>query len=115
MSTTTTNESAQAAAFNERVVVVDQVSVAFPSRSGSGEVVRSVSFSVKAGARVGLVGESGSGKSLTARAIMRLIPPPGRQSSGRVLFNGVEIGTGALTDPTQWRGTSIAMITQDPL
>ena len=70
------------------------------SRSGPGE-------------RVGLVGESGSGKSLTARAIMRLIPQPGRVTDGTVCFDGAELG--AKSAPTKWRGTKIAMITQDPL
>ena len=97
------------------VVAVEHVSVSFPSPVGTGEVVRDVSFSINAGERVGLVGESGSGKSLTARAMMRLIPKPGRMSEGRVLLDGVELGTGPTADPGTWRGTSMAMITQDPL
>ena len=97
------------------VVEVEHVSVSFPSPEGTGEVVRDVSFSINAGERVGLVGESGSGKSLTARAMMRLIPKPGRMSQGRVLLEGVELGTGSTSDPGTWRGSSMAMITQDPL
>lgn len=109
-----TTELVDSVASRDAVVVVDELSVAFPSRSGSGEVVRCVSFSVKAGQRVGLVGESGSGKSLTARAIMQLIPEPGRISGGRVLVgDDLVLATGA--SARRWRGTTVAMITQDPL
>ena len=95
------------------VITVEHLTVAFPAREGTGEVVRDVSLAIGAGERVGLVGESGSGKSLTARAIMRLIPQPGRVTNGTVLFDGAELG--ANSAPTKWRGTKIAMITQDPL
>jgi oligopeptide/dipeptide ABC transporter ATP-binding protein len=95
------------------VVRVEQLSVSFPSTRGDGAVVRDVSLSIGKGERIGLVGESGSGKSLTARAIMQLIPAPGRITGG-------EIYIGADDEPsssahTKWRGTTIAMITQDPL
>jgi oligopeptide/dipeptide ABC transporter ATP-binding protein len=95
------------------VITVEHLTVAFPSREGTGEVVRDVSLAIGAGERVGLVGESGSGKSLTARAIMRLIPRPGRVANGTVLLDGAELD--AKSSPTSWRGTKIAMITQDPL
>ena len=67
------------------VITVEHLTVAFPAKEGTGEVVRDVSLAIGAGERVGLVGESGSGKSLTARAIMRLIPQPGRVTEGTVL------------------------------
>jgi oligopeptide/dipeptide ABC transporter ATP-binding protein len=95
------------------VITVEHLTVAFPAREGTSEVVRDVSFAIQPGERVGLVGESGSGKSLTARAIMRLIPRPGRIAGGTVLFDGAELDPKAA--PTSWRGTRIAMITQDPL
>ena len=66
------------------VVAVDALSVSFPGEGGDVEVVRGVSFTVRAGQRLGLVGESGSGKSLTARAIMQLVPSPGRISAGEI-------------------------------
>jgi oligopeptide transport system ATP-binding protein len=100
---------------DEALVVVDQIVVSFPYRNRENDVVKSVSFSINPGARVGLVGESGSGKSLTARAMMNLIPSPGRISHGRVLFKGMPLGIGDFADPTTWRGTAIAMLTQDPL
>ncbi len=98
----------------DAVVVVNRLSVAFPSRTGSGEVVRDLSFSVKAGQRVGLVGESGCGKSMTARAIMQLIPVPGRISGGEVYVGGDQNPASAAS-AKRWRGTTVAMITQDPL
>ena len=101
------------------VLTVEHLTVAFPAREGAGEVVRDVSLAISPGERVGLVGESGSGKSLTARAIMRLIPRPGRITGGTVLLDGTVLsdstGTDRKTAPTSWRGTRIAMITQDPL
>ncbi len=96
------------------MVVVDHLSVAFPSDQGSGEVVRDVTFSVRAGQRVGLVGESGSGKSLTARAIMQLIPAPGRVSAG-AMYVGDDVQPATAATARRWRGTTVAMITQDPL
>jgi oligopeptide/dipeptide ABC transporter ATP-binding protein len=98
----------------DAVVVVDSLSVTFPSDEGAAEVVRGVSFSVGKGQRIGLVGESGSGKSLTARAIMQLIPSPGTVSAGeiRVAGNSAALST---SNAPQWRGTTVAMITQDPL
>jgi oligopeptide/dipeptide ABC transporter ATP-binding protein len=98
----------------DAVVVVDHLSVTFPSDSGSGDVVRDVSFRVAPGQRVGLVGESGSGKSLTARAIMQLIPAPGRISAGAI-FLGDDAQSATPQSAKHWRGTRVAMITQDPL
>lgn len=98
----------------DAVVVVDHLSVTFPSDTGSGDVVCDVSFSVAPGQRVGLVGESGSGKSLTARAIMQLIPAPGRITGGAI-FVGDDPQPSTSESAKRWRGTRVAMITQDPL
>jgi oligopeptide/dipeptide ABC transporter ATP-binding protein len=93
-------------------VSVEDLTIAFPSSEGDGKVVRGVSFSIAAGERLGLVGESGSGKSMTARAMMQLVPRPG-VVSGRVVLDGIDLAE--RRKPTEWRGTSLAMITQDPL
>ena len=70
---------------------------------------------VSAGEVVGLVGESGSGKSLTALAVMGLLPPGSQVSSGRILFDGTDLvglREGAMN---ALRGRDIGMIFQDPL
>lgn len=95
------------------VMSLNSVSVSFPSGDGMGEVVHSISFSIGVGERVGLVGESGSGKSLTARAMMHLVPKPGAVTGGAIEISGSTISQ---TDSkSKWRGSEVAIITQDPL
>ena len=98
---------------NPTVVRVNSVSVGFPNGDGMDEVVHSITFSIKVAERVGLVGESGSGKSLTSRAIMQLVPKPGKITSGTVQLEGREIS--ATDSNTNWRGSEISIISQDPL
>lgn len=95
------------------VMSLNSVSVSFPSGDGMDEVVHSISFSIGVGERVGLVGESGSGKSLTARAMMHLVPKPGAVTGGAIEISGSAISQ---TDSKlKWRGSEVAIITQDPL
>jgi oligopeptide transport system ATP-binding protein len=75
-------------------------------------VLRDVSFTVGQGEIVGLVGESGSGKSLTARSIVRLLPP-GARVSGDVLLHGTPIPTDGRR-LREIRARSVAMVFQDP-
>ena len=94
---------------------VDGLHVSFGARRVWRDVVRGVDLRIGAGEVVGLVGESGSGKSLTALAVMGLLPPGARVSSGRIVFDGVELvglREGAMN---ALRGRDIGMIFQDPL
>ncbi len=81
---------------------------------GQHEAVRGISFDLASGETLGLVGESGSGKSATALAMMRLLPP-GTAVSGSVRLGG----EGFLTLPEdamrRHRGSSLAMIFQEPM
>jgi len=85
--------------------------------------VDGVSFALRRGATLGIVGESGCGKSVTARSIMRLLPPEtGRIVSGRMLWNapGGAVQDLATLDPfgagiRAIRGNEIAMIFQEPM
>ncbi len=74
-----------------------------------------VSFDIGAGETVGLVGESGSGKSVTALALMRLLPKRGNRITGEAIFDGRRLLD--LTDDQirDVRGREIAMIFQDPM
>ncbi len=90
------------------------LSVAFGTRDGRIDAVRSVSFDVREGECVGFVGESGSGKSQTFHAIMGLLAKNGR-AGGKVLYRGTDLLS--LTDgqANRLRGDRISMIFQDPL
>ncbi len=93
---------------------VQDLRVEFPSASGSVTAVEEASFRVEEGETVALVGESGSGKTLSALAILRLIPPPGRMAGGRIFFRGKDVpglGEEALR---AFRGKEAAMIFQEP-
>lgn len=82
---------------------------------GSVPVVRDISFSLLRGRTLCLVGESGSGKSMTAFSIMRLLPSPGRVSSGALLFEGEDLLKLKEKDMRHRRGRDISMIFQEPM
>ena len=96
------------------VLVVEDLSVAFPVAGGVRQVVAGIGFSVPAGRTLGVVGESGCGKSMTALAVMGLVPSPGR-TAGSIRVDGREM----LGQPPQvWRklrGGRVAMIFQEPM
>ncbi|BBD35307.1 ABC transporter [Aminobacter sp. Y103A] len=97
------------------LVTVDKLTVDMPlGRSGASvRIVDGVDFSIGVGERVALVGESGSGKSLTARALMRLDRLA--RLSGRVDFDGTDLLKLSDRDMGRLRGSSIAMVFQDPM
>lgn len=74
-------------------------------------ILEGVSFEVYPHEVMGLVGESGSGKSMTALAIMGLLPRGAKVRSGRIWFAGRDL---LATSPREFRGTEIAMIFQNP-
>ena len=70
-----------------RVLDVENLRISFPAPVGGRFLaVDGVSFSLERGETLALVGESGCGKSLTSLALLRLVPPPGRVTGGRVTF-----------------------------
>ena len=94
---------------------VDELRVEFPTRRGILTAVDGVSFHIDPGEVLGVVGESGAGKSLTGAAIIGLLPPPGRITNGRILFDGRRIDDLSDEDLRRIRGRSIGAIFQDPL
>ena len=76
-------------------------------------VVAGVSFTVPHGARVGIIGESGSGKSLTALAVLGLLPD-GAEATGSIRWNGRELIGLADRDLAELRGDEIGIVFQEP-
>ncbi|HXF73975.1 MAG TPA: ABC transporter ATP-binding protein [Actinomycetota bacterium] len=76
-------------------------------------IVAGLDLEVGAGETVGLVGESGSGKSLTARAIVRLLPE-GVRSEGRVVFDGTDLSALPEGEMRSLRGRRLSLMFQDP-
>jgi peptide/nickel transport system permease protein len=98
----------------DQLLEVSHLSVHFPSPRGPVAVVSGISFTIGKGEFVGVVGESGSGKTMTALAMGRLVPYPGRVT-GEVKFDGKDLS--ALPAPALRRllGTDVANVFQDPM
>ena len=95
---------------------VEDLRVEFNTRRGAALVLNGVDFSLHAGETLCVVGESGCGKSMTALALLRLIPsPPGRIRSGRVLFQGEDLLDATEARMREVRGNRISMIFQEPM
>ncbi len=99
----------------EPVVSVRNLTVDFPLRRGNFRAVDDISFDIMPGEVLGVVGESGAGKSMTGSAIIGLIEPPGRITSGEILLNGKRIDNLPSEEMARLRGKRIGMVFQDPL
>lgn len=93
---------------------VEKLSVALPMNRVMKPVVSELSFDVKASEILAIVGESGSGKSMTAKALMGLLPK-GAETSGSAQFLGVNMLTRTDQEKQLIRGTGIGMIFQEPM
>ncbi|MEZ4415510.1 MAG: ABC transporter ATP-binding protein [Gemmatimonadota bacterium] len=103
---------------NDRPLVlqVRDLVVRFDAEQGTVHAVNGVSYSIAAGEALALVGESGSGKTVSALALMGLVPtPPGRVERGRVLLRERDLLTLTPREWQQVRGREIAMVFQDPM
>ncbi len=95
---------------------VQGLRVEFNVRQGVATVINNLSFSLNCGETLGIVGESGCGKSVTALAIMGLVPsPPGRVAAGRILLEEEDLLLADEKRLRQIRGNDIAMIFQEPM
>src|SRR3954451_8064370 len=106
-STTTVSASSE-------LLVVDDLTVEFPTDDGIVQAVRGVSYTLSPGEVLGIVGESGSGKSVTSLAIMGLLPKTA-MIRGAVRFRGQDLLNQPENTMRRIRGDKIAMIFQDPL
>ena len=83
-------------------------------RVGAIEAVHGITFELAAGERTGLIGESGSGKTLTALALLGLLPD-GITATGAVMYEGVNLLTLPERELCRLRGDRLAMIFQEPM
>jgi oligopeptide/dipeptide ABC transporter ATP-binding protein len=96
------------------LLAVQQLEVEFPAPHGRLAAVREVSFEIAPGEVLGLVGESGSGKSVTALAVMGLLPESAR-AAGYIRPEGRELLALPAAEMRKLRGSRLAMIFQEPM
>jgi oligopeptide/dipeptide ABC transporter ATP-binding protein len=96
------------------VLEVADLTVRFPSEEGEVQAVRGLSFSVTGGETLAVVGESGSGKTVTALAVLGLLPSRARVT-GEVRFRGDDILGRRESELRELRGKRIALVFQDAL
>ena len=94
---------------------VEDLKTSFRTDAGFVKAVDGVSFTLDRGKTIGIVGESGSGKTILSRSVMGLLPRRNVERSGRVVFEGQEIGDLAPPAMREIWGTEMAMIFQDPM
>lgn len=98
------------------LLTIENLVVEFNTPAGVIQAVNGISYSVAEGEIVAIVGESGSGKSVSARAVLGLVPdPPGKIVSGSIWFDGVDLL--GLDDQSirDLRGKDISMVFQEPM
>ncbi|PUE11423.1 ABC transporter ATP-binding protein [Limnohabitans sp. T6-5] len=93
---------------------VEDLRVSLPTARGRAQALREVSFKLERGQTLGLIGESGCGKSLTALALMGLLPEQA-QVSGSIRFQGTELVGMADAAYGRLRGARMGMIFQEPM
>ena len=93
---------------------VENLNVRFHTLRGAVHALNGVSFHINREEILGIAGESGCGKSVTSRAILRLIEPPGRIEGGSIHFEGRDILGMSIAEIRRMRGKEISMIMQEP-
>ena len=99
----------------ETLLKIEDLYTQFFTSRGLVHAVDGVSLHVDVGETLGVVGESGCGKTITALSILRLVPEPGRITSGRILFRGRDVTKMDDDEIRDFRGNDVAMIFQDPM
>lgn len=96
-------------------LVIENLTVSLPPGADRAEAVRNVTLAVEPGEVMCLVGESGSGKSLTASAVLGLLPPQVLATSGKILFEGKDLLKCSPRELRSVSGARIGMVFQDPM
>jgi peptide/nickel transport system ATP-binding protein len=96
------------------LLLIEDLALTVPHGSGERRILDGVTLALYPGEVVGLVGESGSGKSLTALAVLGLLPRVAKVRAGRIEFDGRNLRALAGREWHSVRGSQIAMIFQNP-
>jgi peptide/nickel transport system ATP-binding protein len=99
----------------ETLLQIEDLHTQFFTSRGVVRAVDGVSLHVDVGETLGVVGESGCGKTMTALSVLRLVPEPGRITSGRIRFRGRDVTKMDDDEIRDFRGNDVAMIFQDPM
>ena len=97
---------------SEPILQVQDMRFYYHTEAGPVKAVDGVTFDLERGIKLGLVGESGCGKSTTAMAVMRLLKPPGRMESGKILLDGIDLAELSNEEMRQARLRDISLISQ---
>jgi len=97
------------------VLQVQNLKAVFDTKDGAAVAAQNVSFSIGRGETLGLVGESGCVKTITALAVLRLHPHPGRIESGAILFHDTDLVKLPEKELRRIRGNRISMVFQEPM
>ncbi|MEM6663377.1 MAG: ABC transporter ATP-binding protein [Pseudomonadota bacterium] len=100
---------------SDNVLEVHGLGVRLPAGSDRDFAVQDISFTVGSGEIVCVVGESGSGKSVTAQAVMGLLPRELKAEQGQTLLEGEDTLKASPVELRDLRGTRMAMIFQEPM
>jgi oligopeptide/dipeptide ABC transporter ATP-binding protein len=93
---------------------VHDLQVDFATQRGLLQAVRGVDLAMDKGEILGVVGESGSGKSVTAQALLRLLPANGRIKTGTIRFDGESVLEMTPRELGAYRGGKVSMVFQEP-
>ncbi|WP_406108830.1 dipeptide ABC transporter ATP-binding protein [Streptomyces sp. NBC_01003] len=99
----------------EPLLRIDDLRVDIATRDRTVHALDGISLDLAAGEALGVVGESGCGKTMTALGVLGLLPPGGRITGGRVLFDGADLAAAPAPVLQDVRGNTIGMVFQDPL
>jgi peptide/nickel transport system ATP-binding protein len=96
------------------LLAVKDLSIIFKTRSGIVHAIENADLEIGKGETAGLVGESGSGKSVLSFAVLRILDPAARVTSGTISFGGLDVLSASERTLQEVRGREIAMIFQNP-